>query len=376
MPKERLLPNRPKVKSIELGGGADSHLARGTPAQGVGQGGRSLPGPAPALFGASTGLQATGAAAPSAGSPQGCPPGAPAKRARRGFPAPERPPDGGAEGLRGCTSVHTTETRRHFPATIAGRGGCGRTFRVLTHQSCGAKVLVPVRCGDRFRCRPCARIAAQRQVRSFRPRLEAMAHPMFLTLTIKSVPLGELRAAVSRLMSAWGRLRHRKIFKGVRGGVWSLEVTYSRENGWHPHLHAIIDGGYIPQAVLSREWLEITGDSRIVDIRAVKRLHSAARELLKYVTKPWELGEGELGELASVFTGRRRSDSWGSAREVPLDKEPPLCCPRCGEPVRFRDWELEVVDLAEARRQFYRGGFWADFYPSWGRLDPPALAGG
>ena len=224
-------------------------------------------------------------------------------------------------------------------------------------------MFVPVRCGDRFRCPECARIAAARLVESFRPRIEAMRHPLFLSLTTLSVPLGGLSGALKEMLKAWGRLRHQKLFKRVRGGVWSTEVTWSPVHGWHLHLHAIIDGAYIPQGELSEAWEKLTG-ARVVDIREVKDRRRAAREVLKYVCKPWELDDDQLDEVAAVFKGRRKADSWGSAREVECAPEGELCCPRCGKPVRWSEWDFVEVSTDEARQRWF-GLLWADCYGSW-----------
>jgi hypothetical protein len=47
--------------------------------------------------------------------------------------------------------------------------------------------------------------------------------------------------AVKTLRRAFGKLRNRKLWKAhVKGGVASIEVT-NIGNGWHPHLHAVLD---------------------------------------------------------------------------------------------------------------------------------------
>lgn len=281
--------------------------------------------------------------------------------AKRSPPAPLGAGRGGGGGLPApapATSLDTSVTRRHFRVSP-----CGKTFRVAVHKGCGARVFVPVRCGDRFRCPDCARIAAARLVESFRPRIDAMTHPLFLTLTTLSVPAGGLSRARQGLLLAWGRLRHRKLFEQVRGGVWAVETTYSQVHGWHLHLHAIIDSPYLPQAEISRVWEKLTG-ARVVDIREVKDRRRAAKEVLKYVCKPWELDADQMDEVAAAFKGQRKADSWGTARAVGLAPAGVLCCPRCGEPVRWSEWEFSEVSETEARQRWF-GVLWADCYSSW-----------
>lgn len=59
---------------------------------------------------------------------------------------------------------------------------------------------------------------------------------------------------------------------------------------WYCNLHAIVSGKYVPQKQLSTEWLGLTGDSYVVDIRKVKpeEKRFAVAYITKYLTKPLE----------------------------------------------------------------------------------------
>ena len=73
------------------------------------------------------------------------------------------------------------------------------------------------------------------------PRLLAQ-HPrarfVFLTLTQKNVPVGELRSALREMGEGWGRLSKRKEFSAVLGWLRTVEVTRGRDATAHPHYHA------------------------------------------------------------------------------------------------------------------------------------------
>jgi hypothetical protein len=61
-------------------------------------------------------------------------------------------------------------------------------------------------------------------------------------------------------------------FGKIEGALTSFETTWSDEYGYHPHAHmicALNKGVSILPEVLSQEWLNITGDSFIVDARPV-----------------------------------------------------------------------------------------------------------
>jgi hypothetical protein len=79
------------------------------------------------------------------------------------------------------------------------------------------------------------------------------------------------------------------VLDGVVGAVWSYEVKRGKNSGsWHPHLHMIALSESIPDAhELSAEWLNITGDSFIVDVRPISQEDPASGfvEVFKYAVK-------------------------------------------------------------------------------------------
>jgi len=67
----------------------------------------------------------------------------------------------------------------------------------------------------------------------------------FVTLTARSGR--ELDPLVERILDAFGRLRSTRFWRArVRGAVMRLEVTWSPEEGWHPHLHVACVGRFLP----------------------------------------------------------------------------------------------------------------------------------
>lgn len=112
-------------------------------------------------------------------------------------------------------------------------------------------------------------------------------HWRFMTLTLKS-SREPLKMQLARLRASFRKLRQQSIWrKTQRRGRAHIEVTWSvATRMWHPHLHVIADGRYLPQRSLSRAWLKATGDSRVVDIRAIKSVAQAAKYVAKYASKP------------------------------------------------------------------------------------------
>lgn len=108
----------------------------------------------------------------------------------------------------------------------------------------------------------------------------------FITLTLKhnSTPLTK---QIARLRACYQELRRTKLWKqAVRGTVSVIEIQLSKADLWHPHLHILAVGNFIPQHDLAAAWHGITGDSWIVDVRAVKDPTTAAGYVAKYVAKP------------------------------------------------------------------------------------------
>lgn len=108
-------------------------------------------------------------------------------------------------------------------------------------------------------------------------------------------------------------------------GIGKLEITYNGFEGYHPHLHLLFDGFFIPQVLLSRIWKEITG-SCVVDTRVAYRNYH--QELLKYVAKPWELeglSDKEKGQLLYALSNRKKILIFG----LKLTNMAKNYCPNC-----------------------------------------------
>jgi len=149
----------------------------------------------------------------------------------------------------------------------------------------------------------------------------------FMTLTLKSSdqPLSEVLA---RLIKSFARLRRRKeIAERIRGGVWFLEITRNVETGrWHPHLHVLFQGDFLPQQILRRNWLDITKDSFIVDIRALRDSKQAAEYVCKYASKGCDSSvwrdEDALTEAMDALSARRTFSAFGTWKNLELSKPP------------------------------------------------------
>lgn len=145
--------------------------------------------------------------------------------------------------------------------------------------------VVPDFCHDRW-CVPCSHGRATRITANLLEKLQDR-QTRFITLTLKS-DQDPLRARIDRLLAAFAKLRRRAFWKDrVVGGAGFLEITRGkRHTHWHPHLHLIVEGAYVPKEQLVQTWLEITGDSYVVDIQFIRDPRIVGSYVTKYASKP------------------------------------------------------------------------------------------
>lgn len=67
----------------------------------------------------------------------------------------------------------------------------------------------------------------------------------FLTLTVRHTKFDTLKKSLDKLLKNYRTFQTTRFFKtekikvGMIGQVKTLEITFSKENGWHPHLHLL-----------------------------------------------------------------------------------------------------------------------------------------
>lgn len=148
----------------------------------------------------------------------------------------------------------------------------------------------------------------------------------FLTLTIVSSDR-PLREQLQDLRDSFARLRRHRLWRGrVVGGIYCVEVTWSVERRqWHPHLHAIIDGSYVPKSSLVDAWREASNGSYILDIAFVHSASRIASYVAKYVSKSDDASgvpDYMLGEWSLAVHGLRLVHAFGNLHGVKLVEKP------------------------------------------------------
>lgn len=166
--------------------------------------------------------------------------------------------------------------------------------------------------------------------------VERFRWPLFVTLTMKNCADLD-SASIRKLRRAFGHLRHRKLWTSrVTAGVAAVEVT-NIGNGWHPHLHAVIDCQWLSYKTppprprdsteiirekchsaaveLERIWSKLLGQE--TSSVKVKRANAStvAKEVLKYTVTNEALVEceGRIGDLLRALDSCRLMTTFGTA---------------------------------------------------------------
>lgn len=213
------------------------------------------------------------------------------------------------------------------PSRIERFRECGaNAWVVRSEEHPDQYAIVADHCHDRF-CRPCARFRGNTIANNVADFLRNREY-RFLTVTIKTTDL-TLKQGVDKLYRCFRLLRRSKLWTDkVTGGCAVCEVKPKDGGvGWHPHLHAIVEGKYIPLKLLRKLWLKITGDSFIIDVSYGKTPEAAARYVSKYITKPFDDGTTRtphrLREAITALTGRRLVTTFGTWRGAKLTEYHP-----------------------------------------------------
>ncbi len=215
---------------------------------------------------------------------------------------------------------------RRFQRWAARLAGCCSVARFYVDPDAGEVHPWLNRCRHKL-CPTCARVRSAHVADQLHVLLTVMAHPTIAVLTVKSNDL-PLEEQLADLRKYFRTLRGTALWKeNILGGAYTIEATRNHEtHQWHPHLHIIHDGKYLPQKLLKAAWNSITGGSRIVHIQAVKDRRGAASELAKYLGKPQkiaDLSDTELREFALAVNGTRMVQTFGDCYgKTVQDKDP------------------------------------------------------
>lgn len=212
-------------------------------------------------------------------------------------------------------------------------------WKTIACSACGHLIRIVIPCGDRL-CPECREIHAQRTYMKYLALMPKLKAPKLITLTLKNT-IDLTPDHVLRLRDAWRKLIRRKFWKEkIHGGIYSIECT-NIGNGWHLHIHALVDAEYLPYCHLSECWHRLTGDSYIVDVRQCKTTMYGLRYICKYIAKSPEVN-GNQTLYNDVMHNVRLIHTFGTFYSWRHKKEPQPC-PKCGA-VAWIDFDRLMED--------------------------------
>lgn len=173
----------------------------------------------------------------------------------------------------------------------------------------------------------------------------------WITLTMRSPPWESLAPALDDLLRAWRALREtRHLFwqESVDGYLYNVEITCNvKKRTWHPHLHVVYSGRFMPQAKLNSRWRrrlatrrrtghanigacyvkESSGRHRIPAHNAwtAEDLIGCLEEVTKYTLKPFESADvpaAAILELHYALLNRRLTGAGGILATSPGSPPP------------------------------------------------------
>jgi len=212
------------------------------------------------------------------------------------------------------------------------------------------------RCRDRL-CPTCGASRSREVAERVNHLINKAPQLRFLTLTLRSTtnPLSE---QLDLLTSSFRRLRQTATWRAYcNASIATIQITLNpRTNQWHPHLHVLIEGIYMPRDEIVVAWKKATGGSTVVDIRPVHDRATTSTYIARYVSNPNELADWPppaIREYSDAIHGRRTvitTGSWHNVGLPPKDTDPqegpskqliPLCIIAWG--LRNNRWEAKAL---------------------------------
>jgi Zn finger protein HypA/HybF involved in hydrogenase expression len=248
----------------------------------------------------------------------------------------------------GCDSVggDRSDSCLDYPLSItehpASRPSYEHKILPIRCKKCGLVHQVIQRCGNRT-CGKCRKSDYYRIMHGYRDNVAGIENPKLVTVT--TVNTDSLDGAVERVRSCFKKLLRRRPYKNIWvGGLYSIEAVH-KGRGWNVHLHVLLDGHRISHRKLSKDWLSITGDSSIVDIRSCVSPVRTLAYCVKYLIKP-PACSGHEAEFNTVLKRVRLVQSFGSWHGQVTLKKKRFECPACGGLSWVADTELgDLIDF-------------------------------
>lgn len=237
---------------------------------------------------------------------------------------------------------------------------CGAEEIYATCRGCGLFERFYYSCNRKW-CPLCNYKLSQARAERIRLWAVRVTQPKHVVLTMRNFPILE-RRVIRRFQAALVKLRRQDVWRQVKGGCASIEITNSG-NGWHLHAHILADAHWIDASRLAVDWGSLIGQEfGIVKVKDVRGVEYVA-EVAKYVAKGSEMASWEpeqLLEFVMAIKGVRFFAAFGSLRDQRKAIEAQIAFKRrerkacecgCTEKVFETDAQSIVRDIRKGKRK-------------------------
>jgi len=195
---------------------------------------------------------------------------------------------------------------------------CEETEILACCSGCGKSWYIKNFCRLRV-CPLCSFRVSRERAKFMEYMCKDMAHPKMITLTLPTwtkVP----QDGIKYLRECFNKLRRTTLFKKVVGGAYQIELK-SKADGWHIHMHILLDCPFIPYQRLFSEWKTITKvKAPQIDVRSADS-EKARAYMCKYASKSADF-EGHFENVVDWYEavkGQRLFTTFGNWYNVKME---------------------------------------------------------
>lgn len=215
---------------------------------------------------------------------------------------------------------------------------CGRDELYQTCMDCGRMETHYYRCNLKF-CPQCNWRIARARTQLLQIWAHKVTQPKHVVLTRRNHTGILTRSLLTHTMNSFCKIRRTKLFKGMKGGCVSMEIT-NEGQGWHVHLHILCDARWIEGSELAVKWGKLMGqDFAIVNVDDARE-KDYCKQVTKYVCKGSQMvtwAPEEIAQFIHAVTGKRFFATFGTMfdlrsqvrAQINFMKPPPKKC-ECG----------------------------------------------
>jgi len=228
---------------------------------------------------------------------------------------------------------------------------------------CGGHWYVKIKCRLKV-CPLCSFQKSLERANYLKAITAGMLYPKMITLTMPRWE-GNGKNGIQFIRTAFTKLRRTALFKDVRGGAYQIEVKI-KPDGFHIHIHALIDAPFIPYQKLFTAWRTILGLQH-VEVNVIAATADNVKEYVcKYAAKAadFEHNKDKIVQWYVATKGQRLFATFGEWYNFKPDEQddkvtlndPAPTCPFCHQ--------KHTMFFARDGPYIYGGRAWPRIEPS------------